>query len=387
MVMYNGIVAGWKIMGQVFDPAGNAIGDTMTLSRSSSEMINSFFATLSSDRNNRFGAFLPGMDSVIVEKVSLEGNFVGNTIVLKPSHASFRSQTGLMMRSGQLILAWVSNIDGNIHAQRFTPEGIAIDTAFQVSQKPEGHFIQNMVLSSDTNENFVVVWSTSKDSTTNMYAQLFTSEGVATGSNTMITGGYNSFTGTMRASIDLDGNYIVAWEDTRHNDTSFIYLQQVDHTGEKVGDNYRATTVNNHVSEGQSRASQVHPEVCLLRDTIYLAWANYNADIHYRTSIYASIQKWRVPATGIGQVLDVSAETSIYPNPSTGIITLTLDREYSGHVELNVFSTTGALVRRESRSWSGPSFKMDLSGFPAGLYYINVKGDSFHSSNPLVIVK
>jgi hypothetical protein len=387
MLMYNGYLDRWKVIGQLYDPEGNEVGDTMTISRNTTEMINMYWSTLSAESNGVFGAFLPGLDSVIVEKINSDGSFVGNSIVLKPSHGNFQNHTGIMTYSGQLILVWVSYVDGNIHGQRFTPEGIPIDTAFQVSQKEESHFIQDIALSSDTSGNFVVAWSTSKDSTTNMYSQLFTAEGMAVGSNTLITGGYHSIKGQISVSMDQDGDFITAWEDTRHNDTSFIYMQQVDHMGVKIGDNYRATSINNHMSNGQIRANQVHPDVRLLRDTIYLAWVNYNMDIHYRSCIYASIQKWRVPVTGLKKLYDTSVQTTLFPNPSAGIVTLIMDHEYTGPVELKVYNASGTLVRRDSRTWSGPEISLDLSEEPAGLYYINLTGDSFHSSKPLVIVK
>jgi hypothetical protein len=164
-------------------------------------------------------------------------------------------------------------------------------------------------------------------------------------------------------------------------------MQQVDHMGVKIGDNYRATSINNHMSNGQIRANQVHPDVRLLRDTIYLAWVNYNMDIHYRSCIYASIQKWRAPATGLKKLYDTSVQTTLFPNPSAGIVTLIMDHEYTGPVELKVYNASGTLVRRDSRTWSGPEISLDLSEEPAGLYYINLTGDSFHSSKPLVIVK
>jgi len=387
MIMYNGHVDRWKVIGQLYDPEGNEVGDTMTISRNTTEMINMYWSTLSADSNGVFGAFLPGIDSMIVEKISSDGSFVGNPIVLKASHGNFQNHTGLMTRSGQLILVWVSYIDGNIYGQQFTPDGLPLDTAFQVSHKEENHYIQNISLSSDTSSNFAVVWSTSKDSTTNIYSQMFTSEGIAVGSNTLITGGYNSNKGQMSASMDQDGDFVVAWEDTRHNDTSFIYMQQVDHMGVKVGDNYRATSVNNHISDGQIRATQVHPDVHLLRDTIYLAWVNYNQDIHYRQCIYANIQKWRVPVTGLKKHYDSSVQTTVFPNPSTGMVTLIMEYAYSGPVELKVYSANGVLVRREFKTWSDQEVNLDLSGVPAGIYYINLIGDTFHSTKPLVIIK
>jgi hypothetical protein len=91
--------------------------------------------------------------------------------------------------------------------------------------------------------------------------------------------------------------------------------------------------------------------------------------------------------TGLDHQINKEVETTIYPNPSAGIFSLKIDREYSGRLELEVFNATGAMVRQEILPWSGPEATIDLSEVPQGLYYLNIKGDSFITTRPLIIIK
>jgi hypothetical protein len=391
MVIYGGYTSAWSVYGQVYDRSGNEIGDTLTVNRNYSGFINMYFASLFADRNNQFGAFIPGFDSMMVEKISGTGEFVGNTIVLKPDMTSSQNLTGVMTRSGHYIMVWLDIIGGNIHGLRYTPEGVPIGESFQVTQVEENSYIQSLVLGCDTSGNFAVVWSEYNDSIINIYSQLFNVEGVSVGSNTKISDEQSNFihaSGRMSISMDEDGKFVIAWPDNRSNDTTFIYLQQMDKQGERVGANYRATSINNDILPGTLNSPmQVHPSVHILRDTIYLAWGNYNVDLSYRVNIFANIQKWMPDVTGLDHQINKEVETTIYPNPSAGIFSLKIDREYSGRLELEVFNATGAMVRQEILPWSGPEATIDLSEVPQGLYYLNIKGDSFITTRPLIIIK
>jgi hypothetical protein len=390
MVIYGGYEGAWSVIGQVFDRNGNEIGDTMTISRNTSGMINMYFASLFADSNNQFGTFVPGFDSMMVEKISGTGEFVGNTIVLKPGMANVQNLTGVMTRSGNYIMIWLDIIGGNIHGLRYTPEGVPIGEIFQVSQKEENSYIQSIALGCDTSGNFAVGWSTNIDTITYMYSQLFNAEGVSVGSNTRISDEQSNFihaSGKMSIGMDVDGKFVIAWTDNRGNDTSFIYLQQMDNQGERVGGNYRATSINNHIQPGIPLPAQVQPCVQILQDTIYLAWANYNQDVSTRVNIFANIQKWMPDITGIDQQVLIPVKTNAYPNPSAGIFTLNIDHDYTGRLELEVFNAVGALVKREIRSWSGRVATIDLSAEQEGIYYLKIKGASFKSTTPLIIIK
>ena len=91
--------------------------------------------------------------------------------------------------------------------------------------------------------------------------------------------------------------------------------------------------------------------------------------------------------TGIDQQVLIPIKTNVYPNPSAGIFTLNIDHDYSGQLELEVYNASGALVKREIRSWSGQEETIDLSAVPEGMYYLKIKGDSFKSTTQLIIIK
>ncbi len=187
--------------------------------------------------------------------------------------------------------------------------------------------------------------------------------------------------------MDVDGKFVIAWGDFQTNDTSFIYLQQMDNKGERVGGNYRATSINNHIQGTIPMPEQISPSVKILRDTIYLAWMNYNQNLHIRQTIYANILNWMPDITGIDQQVYNPVKTKIYPNPSAGIFTLNIDHDYSGQLELEVYNASGVLVKREIKSWSEREETIDLSAAPEGMYYLNIKGDSFKSTTSLIIIK
>jgi len=392
MVMYGGYYSSWLVYGQLYDHEGNEIGDTLELQRNTPEMVNMTYSSLHADQNNHFGAFLSGNDSMMIEKISGSGEFVGSTIVLKPELPATYMRRGIMTRSGHIILVWSSGFGtGELMGQRYTPEGIPIGGSFLVGEIEASDNLQDFTLTCDTSGNFAVVWSTWNGSKGEIYSQLFSAEGVSVGSNTRISEEQSNFEvayGEMSIDMDMDGKFVVAWADTRGRDTSFIYMQQLDKMGVPVGGNFRATTINNDIPTDMLLPRQMDPFVQILRDTIYLVWANENMDISNRHDIFANIQKWMVPdVTGHDQLKTEASEISVYPNPSTGIFSLKLDNEYNGTFDLEVYIATGAVVWKETRYFSGQEASLDLSDLPEGLYYLRIKGASFSSTQPLTIIK
>ncbi|MCP4314113.1 MAG: T9SS type A sorting domain-containing protein [Bacteroidetes bacterium] len=392
MVIYGGHDGyKWSVYGQVYDRNGDEIGDTLEVQRNTSEQINTYYLSLFADRNNQFGAFLPGFDSMIVEKISGTGEFVESNLVLKPDVPYVFEQTGVMTRSGAFIMVWRDGLSGDIRGQQYTPEGIPIGELFEVGQNEENSQLLSIAMAIDTSGNFAVVWKKVMDNKTDLYTQLFSSEGMRIGTNTRITDDqYISGSVSEKLSIDMDvdGKFVVAWSDNRNSDTSYIYLQQVDNQGELVGSNYRATTINNDITGPTNLPSQIDPSVKILHDTIYLSWVNYNQVVSNRSNIFSNIQKWMVPdVTGFHQQINTQEGAAIYPNPSGGIFSIIVDRSYSGRVELEVFNAAGALVKREIRHFPGKEAAIDLSEASEGLYYINIKGTSFNITTPLIIIK
>ena len=390
MVIFGAYSGNWSVLGQTFTPGGVEIGDTLVVDRNTSEQINMGKSSLRSNQSNQFAAFLPGLDSMIVEMLSANGEFLSNTIVLKPDFQVFYEMYGMMTSSGELILVWLDGTIGNIHGQRYTADGTPIGDVFQVSYKDANSYLSSALLCTDTSGNFAVVWTNTTNGIMDIYSQLFSMDGVAIGGNTRVTDDQADYQGQKKSiDMDLDGNYMVAWPDNRSSDTAFIYLQQMDKLGVPVGNNYRATTVNNAGPTGMaSLPDQTEPSVHILRDTIYLAWVNYNEELSYRYSVFANIQEWIIPdATGLIQSDISPADITIYPNPSKGSFSLQLDHIVIGSAEMKIYNSAGMLIDQETIHLNGQIAQIDLPNIKEGIYYLEIQGESLHATIPLIIEK
>ncbi len=78
-----------------------------------------------------------------------------------------------------------------------------------------------------------------------------------------------------------------------------------------------------------------------------------------------------------------SPKLSIYPNPSTGIVTCELNKVYN-KVEINVYSVTGELMK--TKYYSGmDKITIDLSNLPEGLYIISTETGNKKFINKLLL--
>jgi hypothetical protein len=65
----------------------------------------------------------------------------------------------------------------------------------------------------------------------------------------------------------------------------------------------------------------------------------------------------------------------VYPNPSTGIIHLTINNQEGKKVELSILNVIGSVVYRETLSELNDRYTktLDLSKFANGLYYVKLE--------------
>jgi hypothetical protein len=73
---------------------------------------------------------------------------------------------------------------------------------------------------------------------------------------------------------------------------------------------------------------------------------------------------------------DVTTELliSVYPNPSTGIITLSMEHVTPGNFRIGILNTIGKIIYSATVSISSSSFsrQIDLTQFPEGMYYLKL---------------
>jgi hypothetical protein len=77
----------------------------------------------------------------------------------------------------------------------------------------------------------------------------------------------------------------------------------------------------------------------------------------------------------------------VYPNPSTGIVHLTINNLQGKKVELSVLNVIGSVMYRETLTEMNDRYSkmLDLSKFANGLYYVRLEADNTSQMCKLVI--
>ena len=77
----------------------------------------------------------------------------------------------------------------------------------------------------------------------------------------------------------------------------------------------------------------------------------------------------------------------VYPNPSTGIVHLTINNLQGKKVELSVLNVIGTVMYRETLTELNDRYTkmLDLSKFANGLYYVRLEADNSSQMCKLVI--
>ncbi len=77
----------------------------------------------------------------------------------------------------------------------------------------------------------------------------------------------------------------------------------------------------------------------------------------------------------------------VFPNPSTGLVHLTINGQEGKKLELQILNVIGSVVYRETLTELNAHFTrtLDLSRFVNGLYYVKLEGEGVTQISKLVI--
>jgi phosphatidylserine/phosphatidylglycerophosphate/cardiolipin synthase-like enzyme len=83
-----------------------------------------------------------------------------------------------------------------------------------------------------------------------------------------------------------------------------------------------------------------------------------------------------------------SASFNLYPNPANGMVTLSLPKEVTGTITLRIFNRLGQLMLDEKvTSNNGNGLTLDLNHLSDGLYFVDLSGKNFKSTEKLVMIR
>ncbi|MEH1885096.1 beta strand repeat-containing protein [Nostoc sp.] len=183
--------------------------------------------------------------------------------------------------TGDFVITWTSyGQDGSgngIYAQRYNSAGVAQGNEFQVNTTTTGDQI-NPIIAMDGAGDFVVSWQSQDGSGNGIYAQRYSSSGVAQGNefkvNTTTTGDQINPT----VAINASGDFVVSWQSQDGSGTG-IYAQRYNSSGVAQGNEFR---VNTYIND-----NQVNPTVAMdAAGDFVVSWQSYYQDNSYY-GIYA----------------------------------------------------------------------------------------------------
>ncbi len=138
------------------------------------------------------------------------------------------------------IIAWTDgrNNDFDIYAQRYSSAGVAINNNFRVNGDNTNQTQWYPVVACDSIGNTIIVWTDYRNGNPDIYGQLYDFQGNPIGDNFIIN---NTIDGSQLypfVARNLSGKFVVVWMDNRHGNFD-IYGQRFDNLGNAIGSNFK----------------------------------------------------------------------------------------------------------------------------------------------------
>lgn len=126
--------------------------------------------------------------------------------------------------SGSFLVAWSEKRYGNIdiYAQRFAADGSPLGASFLVNDGGVNSNEEFAALAVNDSGTFLVTWQDERNWNYNIYAQCYTRDGVAQGTNFLVNDDSGkSYQGSPAVATDDSGNFLIIWEDGREPNYQF----------------------------------------------------------------------------------------------------------------------------------------------------------------------
>jgi len=280
--------------------------------------------------------------------------------------------------TGNFVITWTDSrkYDLDIYAQRYSSDGAALSGNFKVNNHDFGDQDYPSI-SSDSNGNFIITWSTPVDVNGDIYAQRYSSDGTALGDNFKVNDGDpSSELLEPSVSTDVNGNVMICWNDGLFSDTSNIFAQRYSNNGSRIGTNFRITTTGTSI------------DAALWNERIYSTWIDFDRsndiigfDDITGYDIWANVLSWD-NLLGISemQILAAYPISRIFPNPTYNL--LTIETENPKLCSIEITSLNGRLLLNDDVV--GPIHQLDLSSFQKGVYFITIRSKDFVSTKKII---
>lgn len=183
-----------------------------------------------------------GYFDVYVQPYSREGVPLGGNFKVSES-GQFPAVTS--DGNGNFIIAWFRpgsgySVDAAIYVQQYDRDGIALGDSIRVDDEFNSRlYAQTPAIAADSAGNFMVAWEDNQGSQA-IYVQLFSSNGIPQGENCKVNQELNFFQDSPAIAATPDGTFLVVWEDNRDSFED-LYAQLYSNDGVTIGKNFQVS--------------------------------------------------------------------------------------------------------------------------------------------------
>jgi len=160
-----------------------------------------------------------GDSDIYAQRYTGDGTALGSNFMVSEDTEGVEQSYPVVIADslGNFIITWEDMCNGgyDIYAQRYNSNGEAQGPNFQINDDTEGAWQNEPVIGMDKAGNFVIAWQDWRNGDSDIYAQIFTSEGIAQGANLRINEDTGNDTPSSHPALAVDGlgNFIICWQD------------------------------------------------------------------------------------------------------------------------------------------------------------------------------
>jgi len=369
------------IYAQRYSSDGTALGDNFLVRQGGGSS-----PSISSDDSGNFVItwhvyYWPEGQDTYAKRYSSDGTALGSNFLVNQGEVGGSSSPSISSDSyGNFVITW--NSDETIVARCFSSNGTPLGISFEVNNHNQSAFQGNPSISSDSYGNFIITWEDVRNEDRDIYAQRYSSDGTALGSNFKVNNNIESGDrDNPSISSDGDGNFVIAWDDYRDGDVS-IYAQRYSSNGIAIGGNFKVTNTG------------YDPDVILLKGKIYTTWTD-NRGNGTGYDIWANVLDWNDPTTGIDEK-DILKKPSIYrlsqnyPNPFNPKTIINYELPITNFVELSIYNLLGQKVATlVSEKMPAGDHQVEFNGqnLSSGVYLYRIEAGEWQDVKKMILLR
>lgn len=372
----------WNVISlkfRIFNNLGYPITDEIILEDTVAGFVNALGCDTSGNFIVIFNQDSSTINNLYYQKLNQYGKKVGSKIKVSDvtTLSTYQGIAINVRKDGSFIITWndkrppAGSDADDIYFQMFDQFGNRIGVNQKVNDDPSTFNLQHdPEISSDSTGKFVIGWSDDRlnNSHSEVYAQLYESNGTKNGLNFRVTQSSTSFgKGICNVFKIPSGDFLIGWSEFRPNIPK-PYFQKYSNTGITIGSNFLVT---NEIPSSE----KYYSDFLIYKDKIISVWDDTR---NGSFDVYCNIRSFSNPDTTVNiiQISSLVPENfsldQNYPNPFNSTTLLSFDIKQSDIYKFEIFNNLGQSLNEIFHKNFNPGIyqiNLEASGLSSGIYY------------------